>query len=73
MEWTSQNNDPVFYSVNVFPQAIFEYNASGLIGRLQMELFYNTLYNVSITVSLCGINSSYFIDLHYGESVDGAD
>ena len=69
MEWTAQNNDLIFYSVNVTPQAAFTYSVNGLIRRLQAELLYNTLYNVSITASHCGQSSSYSIELYYGELI----
>ena len=76
MEWTAQNNSPIFYSVNIFPLASFAYSVSGLIGRLQVKLLYNILYNMSIIANLCGQNISdsyYFIELHYGESIQTQD
>ena len=67
LEWTGEHNSVSSYSVDIFPQADIVVNDRSARLILQIELLYNTLYNVSIIASLCGKNSSSFIELHYGE------
>ena len=67
LEWTGEHNNLSSYSVDIFPQANVVVNNRSARLTLQIELLYNTLYNVSIIASLCGINSSSFVELHYGE------
>ena len=66
LEWTQENESLYSYNVSVTPQV-----ASILTERtrLQLNVSYNTLYNVRILVtSYCGQRSvTTSIELHYGE------
>ena len=62
LQWSSQ--DGVSYNINIIPQV----NAT-FIGRakIQMLVYYNIIYNVSITATLCGLNTvTSIVTLNYG-------
>ena len=63
IQWSHQSI--VSYNVNTIPQVL---NATFIERtRIQMLVFYNTLYNVSITATLCGQNNATtIVMLNYG-------
>ena len=63
LEHVTTDPDPVIYSMNLFPREISVYNRNT---RPQVELLYNTMYNMYITAILCGqVYWSRFVQLHY--------
>ena len=65
LEWTVQNG--AFHGISVDPQDLVDSVYTGPT-TIQLIVSYNTLYNVSAVATLCGQNSSHFLELHYGES-----
>jgi hypothetical protein len=68
LEWSPERpGNTTVYTVVMVPQpkniAFIESTT------VQLQLSYNTQYNVSITATLCGLsNATTIITLHYGES-----
>ena len=64
MEWNQR--DFSSYNISVTPQLALEYTVDNL--RVQLNVPFNTFYNVSIIASPpCGQNSYNFVELHYCE------
>ena len=67
LSWTQQDSD-ISYNVTVVPQVTMRLIPGSERASVQLILFYNTLYNVSIVATLCGRNIfSTAIELSYGE------
>ena len=68
MHWEQQDN--VLYSLSVSPELEATVRFVGS-DRVQVTLFYNIRYNLSIVGTLCGqnINTTDVIELHYGEYI----
>ena len=64
LEWS--HNNGVTYSISVDPEVALNYT-----GRNSVKLIvsYDTKYNVSVIVSLCGKNETTLSVLHYGKHV----
>ena len=64
LEWAPV--DAVSYNITTIPLVVVSFNASTII---QLTLHYNTQYNISILVSLCGQSLTVNHDLKFGESI----
>ena len=67
LSWAEQESD-MSYNVTVVPQVTMRLIPGSKRASVQLTIFYNTLYNVSIVATLCGHNIfSTAIGLSYGE------
>ena len=62
--WTE--DEGVLHDLLVVPQAVKIHNGSTSI---VLALQYNVLYNVSVTLSLCGEMSTSTLELNYGNMI----
>ena len=63
LEWT-QDSSLVSFNISVFPQVAIHFNGSV---SAQLMVPYNTAHNVSISAVFCGLSSTTYIVLSYGE------
>ena len=63
LEWAYKNG--ASYNVVVDPEVAVNYTG---LSSAQLSLSYNLKYNISITASLCGRNSTTFHTLNYSKS-----
>ena len=63
LEWTHKNG--ASYSVSIHPEVAVNYTGQN---SAQLSLSYNFKYNISITASLCGRNSTSFHTLNHSKS-----
>ena len=65
IQWTNENTSILSYTLDIVPCAnITEIEA----GSVQLQVLYNTIYNVSIISTLCGVNSAVTsVMLNYGK------
>ena len=64
LEWIHKNG--VSYNVSVDPQVAVNYTGRN---RVQLIVFYDKIYNISVVASLCGRNSTIFRVLNHGEQL----
>ena len=62
LEWTYKNG--ASYSVNVDPEVDVDYTGQS---SAQLSLSYDIKYNISVTASLCGRNSTSFRTLNHSK------
>ena len=62
LEWTTING--ASYNISADPEPTVNYTGKT---SAQLSLSYNIKYNVSVTASLCGRNSTFFSALNYSK------
>ena len=64
LEWSRING--AIFNISAIPQVVASI-ARGLSTSYQLNVSYNTQYNVSVVATVCGQSHMTIIDLNYGE------